>query len=122
MIKDSKEENYNLFYEKEINSRKVFSYPPFSKILNIGFSSEDEIRLLEVSKNFYDDIKSQDIELYGPMPSMVYKVQKRYRMNIFAKGSKKKIDKFKLFLKKKLNEFNDTKVRIVVDIDPINMM
>ena len=122
VIKDSKEENYDLFYEKEISSRKVFSYPPFSKILNIGFSSEDEERLLEISKNFYDEIKSQDVELYGPMPSMVYKVQKRFRMNIFAKGSKKKIDKFKLFLKRKLNEFNDTKVRIVVDIDPINMM
>ena len=122
VIKDSKEENYDLFYEKEINSRKVFSYPPFSKILNIGFSSEDEARLLDISKKFYDEIKSENIELYGPMPSMVYKVQKRFRMNIFVKGSKKKIDKFKLFLKKKLNEFNDTKVRIVVDIDPINMM
>ena len=122
VIKDSKEENYDLFYEKEINSRKVFSYPPFSKILNIGFSSEDEARLLDISKKFYDEIKSENIELYGPMPSMVYKVQKRFRMNIFAKGSKKKIDKFKLFLKRKLNEFNDTKVRIVVDIDPINMM
>ena len=122
VIKDSKEENYELFYEKEINSRKIFSYPPFSKILNIGFNSEDEERLLEVSKNFYDEIKSQDIELYGPMPSMVYKVQKRYRMNIFAKGSKKKIDNFKRFLKKKLNEFNDTKVRIIVDIDPVNLM
>ena len=122
VIKDSKEENYDLFYEKEISSRKVFSYPPFSKILNIGFSSEDEARLLDISKKFYDEIKSENIELYGPMPSMVYKVQKRYRMNIFAKGSKKKIDKFKLFLKRKLNEFNDTKVRIVVDIDPINMM
>ena len=122
VIKDSKEENYDLFYEKEINSRKIFSYPPFSKILNIGFSSEDEARLLDISKKFYDEIKSQDIELYGPMPSMVYKVQKRFRMNVFVKGSKKKIDKFKLFLKKKLNEFNDTKVRIVVDIDPINMM
>ena len=122
VIKDSKEENYELFYEKEINSRKIFSYPPFSKILNIGFSSEDEERLLEVSKNFYDDIKSQDIELYGPMPSIVYKVQKRYRMNIFAKGSKKKIDNFKKFLKKKLNKFNDTKVRIVIDIDPVNLM
>ena len=122
VIKDSKEENYDLFYEKEINSRKVFSYPPFSKILNIGFSSEDEARLLDISKKFYDEIKSENIELYGPMPSMVYKVQKRFRMNVFVKGSKKKIDKFKLFLKKKLNEFNDTKVRIVVDIDPINMM
>ena len=122
VIKDSKEENYDLFYEKEISSRKIFSYPPFSKILNIGFSSEDEERLLDISKKFYDEIKSQDIELYGPTPSMVYKVQKRFRMNIFVKGSKKKIDKFKLFLKKKLNEFNDTKVRMIIDIDPVNMM
>ena len=122
VIKDSKEENYDLFYEKEISSRKIFSYPPFSKILNIGFSSEDEARLLDISKKFYDEIKSENIELYGPMPSMVYKVQKRFRMNIFVKGSKKKIDKFKLFLKKKLNRFNDTKVRIIVDIDPVNLM
>ena len=34
----------------------------------------------------------------------------------------KKIDNFKKFLKKKLNEFNDTKVRIVIDIDPVNLM
>ena len=122
VIKDSKEENYELFYNREINSRKVFSYPPFSKILNIGFSSEDEKRLIEVSREFYEEIKNQDIELYGPMPSMVYKVQKRYRMNIFAKGSRAKIDMFKRYLKKKLDELNDGKVRIVVDIDPINLM
>ena len=122
VIKDSKEENYELFYNREINSRKVFSYPPFSKILNIGFSSEDEKRLIEVSREFYEEIKNQDIELYGPMPSMVYKVQKRYRMNIFAKGSRAKIEMFKRYLKKKLDEFNDGKVRIVVDIDPINLM
>lgn len=122
VIKDSKEENYELFYNREINSRKIFSYPPFSKILNIGFSSEDEKRLIEVSREFYEEIKNQDIELYGPMPSMVYKVQKRYRMNIFAKGSRTKIDMFKRYLKKKLDEFNDGKVRIVVDIDPINLM
>ncbi len=53
---------------------------------------------------------------------MVYKVQKRFRMNIFVKGNKNKIDNFKKFLKKKLNEFNDTKVRIIVDIDPVNLM
>ena len=56
------------------------------------------------------------------MPSMVYKVQKRFRMNIFVKGSKKKVDIFKRKLYKKLEEFNDSKVRIVVDVDPINLM
>ena len=35
----------------------------FSKILNIGFSSEDEARLLDISKKFYDEIKSENIEM-----------------------------------------------------------
>ena len=102
--------------------RKTFFYPPFSKTLNIGFSSEDEAKLQELANKFYSEIKDEDVELYGPMPSMVYKVQKRFRMNIFVKGSKKKVDIFKRKLYKKLEEFNDSKVRIVVDVDPINLM
>jgi len=42
--------------------------------------------------------------------------------NNVIKDSKEENYKFKLFLKKKLNEFNDTKVRIIVDIDPVNLM
>ena len=122
VIKDSKEEKYQMFYEKEIKLRKTFFYPPFSKTLNIGFSSEDEAKLQELANKFYSEIKDEDVELYGPMPSMVYKVQKRFRMNIFVKGSKKKVDIFKRKLYKKLEEFNDSKVRIVVDVDPINLM
>ena len=126
IIKDSREENYGLFYEKEIKSRKIFSYPPFSKIINVGFSSEDEQRLWEISNNILNQIKKENSELNlyinGPLPSLVYKVKKRFRVNIFIKGKKEDIEKIKIVLRKIIRVYNDIKVRMVVDIDSINLM
>ena len=126
IIKDSREENYGLFYEKEIKSRKIFSYPPFSKIINVGFSSEDEQRLWEISNNILNQIKKENSELNlyinGPLPSLVYKVKKRFRVNIFIKGKKEDIEKIKTVLRKIIRVYNDIKVRMVVDIDSINLM
>ena len=57
------------------------------------------------------------------MRSLVYRVKDRFRYNIFIKGNKKNISMFKKKLNKKLTEYkklND--FRIVVDIDPINLI
>ncbi len=122
VIENSREENYEIFYEKEIKLREVFSYPPFSKIINIGLSSENEEKLKEEAKVIFDMIKYELVEIYGPMPSMVYKVKDRYRMNIFIKGSKKNIDKFKKILNKKLKDYNNNEIRVSIDVDPINLL
>lgn len=122
IINNSKEENYEKFYEKEISSRKIFAYPPFLKTINIGLSSENEVKLIEESRKLFSEIKTDKVELYGPMPSLVYKVKKRYRMNIFIKGSKKNILIFKKKLEKILTSFKESEVRITIDIDPINLI
>lgn len=62
------------------------------------------------------------MEVYGPNKSLVYKVKDRYRENIFIKGSKKNIDCYKSELENILAEFNDEGCRIVVDIDPVNLI
>ncbi|WP_022819700.1 replication restart helicase PriA [Fusobacterium russii] len=122
VIKNSKEENYQVFYENEIKLRKLFSYPPFSKIINVGLSSEDELKLHEEAKHIFEAIKSDTVQMSGPMPSMVYKVKNRYRMNIFIKGNKQNIDRYKKLLNKKIREFANSSVRITVDVDPINLL
>ncbi len=122
IIKNSKEDNYEDFFKNEINSRKSFSYPPFSKIINIGISSENEIKLIRESKKLLDELKMGIVEIFGPMPSLVYKVKKRYRMNIFVKGNKEAIGIFKKNLEKKIQAFKNSDIRITVDIDPINLM
>lgn len=122
VIENSKEESYKKFYENEIELRQHFFYPPFAKIINIGLSSENEKNLHDESKHVFEAIKNDMVEIYGPMPSMVYRVKNRYRMNIFVKGSKKNIDMYKKILNKKIRGFSNNNLRITVDVDPINLL
>ena len=69
-----------------------------------------------------DEIKREYIEIYGPNQSLVYRVKDRYRKNIFIKGNKKNINYYKKELRKILNGFDDEGVRIVIDVDPLNLV
>ncbi|MGL4733350.1 MAG: replication restart helicase PriA, partial [Fusobacteriaceae bacterium] len=115
--------DYETFYRKEIEDRKILFYPPFSKIINIGISSKDEVKLEEISKKIYNSILDESVEIYGPMRSMVYKVKDRYRQNIFIKGNRDAINVFKRKLNCQLKDMEKERdVRVVVDIDPINLV
>lgn len=123
VFKRVKESDYEGFYKEEIGNREILSYPPFSKTINIGISSTYEEYLERFVKDFYEDIKDEMVELYGPMRSMVYKVKDRYRYNVFIKGDLRGINSFKKKLKLKLTKYEkNDKIRIVVDIDPINLI
>lgn len=117
-----KNNDYEGFYNEEIESRKLLEYPPFSKIINIGISSKDEKKLDIISKKLYNKIIRDYVEIYGPNKSLVYKVKDRYRQNIFIKGKKKDIFHFKCELKVILKTFNSEDCRIIVDVDPINLI
>lgn len=114
--------DYEGFYNAEIEGRKILEYPPFSKIINIGISSTKEDKLSATAKKLFEAVKRDYVEVYGPNKSLVYKVKDRYRENIFIKGSKKNIDCYKSELENILAEFNDEGCRIVVDIDPVNLI
>ncbi|MGL5122845.1 MAG: replication restart helicase PriA [Fusobacteriaceae bacterium] len=123
IFKNIVEGDYEKFYEKEIEERELLFYPPFSKIINIGISSNYENELEQFSKNVYNNIKSDKVEIYGPMKSLVYKVKDRYRYNIFVKGYKENISNYKKILKENLKEYEkEKKYRITIDIDPINLI
>ena len=114
--------DYEGFYNSEIEMRKILDYPPFSKIINIGISSSNEEKLERTARRLFEKIKKDYVEIYGPNKSLVYKVKDRYRENIFIKGNKKNINYYKKELEKILLEFNDEGCRIVVDVDPVNLI
>ena len=123
IFKDVVTADYINFYEREIEDRQMLNYPPFSRIINIGISSSDEVLLEQFGKNVYTNIKEEYIEIYGPMPSLVYKVKDRYRCNILIKGSRENVTKYKKILKEKLKMYsNEKKIKIVVDVDPVTLI
>lgn len=122
IIEKIQENSYINFYEKEIEKREILSYPPFSKIINIGISSSEENGLEEYCHLVFRELADEEVEIYGPMRSLVYKVKGRYRCNIFVKGSREKINKFKIKLEEKIKKIENKKYRVVVDVDPINLI
>ncbi len=122
VIEKIQENSYKNFYEKEIEKREILFYPPFSKVINIGISSEKEVGLEEYCYVVLKAIEDENIEIYGPMRSLVYKVKGRYRCNIFIKGSRKAINEYKVGLEEKIKKIESKNYRIVVDVDPINLI
>lgn len=83
--------DYISFYEKEINLRATTKFPPFTTIIRILVSGEDEKKVLSVTKKIYDSTL-QIKEKYGnivtflqAMASPVKRIQKKYRYQILAR-------------------------------------
>lgn len=122
VIEKIQENSYLKFYENELEKRDILFYPPFSKIINIGISSEKEEGLETFCNLLKENIKDEKIEMYGPMPALVYRVKNRFRYNIFIKGERLEINRFKKTLLEKIKKIEKKEFRVVVDIDPINLI
>lgn len=122
VMENIKNSDYEAFYNKEIEMREILEYPPFSKTINIGFSHTDEKLLERVTAEFFKLIKREYVNVFAPNKSLVYKVKDRYRKNIFIKGKKDKINYFKKELLETLEKFDSKGCRIVIDVDPINLI
>lgn len=118
--------DYKSFYEEEIVIRRLRDYPPFSKILAINLSSEDEKILIKNIQSLGDKIrikltKSDNIELLGPCPCGISKIKSLYRWQIILKG--KFDDEFAMDIKDIIyNEVDYKNIRVGIDINPNSLL
>lgn len=119
--------NYEKFFEKEINLRKVTKFPPFSKIVRVLASSENDDEVKDFIQKFYQkvvDIKNENLSAFvyvGAMKSPVKRAKKQFRYQILMRLNNDFADDIisKLFeINKQL--FNKD-VTSFVEIDPQNL-
>lgn len=115
-------DDYEGLYKEEIEARKVLHYPPFSRIINVILSALDVEMLEKKAVEFYKRIEVAGLEFHGPMPAPISRIKNRYRYQIFIKGDRKSINKFKRKLYNEVMEFKSNSLRITVDVDPINLI
>lgn len=130
-IKCAKKQNYDMFYNSEIKIRKQLKYPPFCDIIMIGItgSTEDDVvksanKIYEYIKAEFDKINTENINIIKPLPAPIDKIKNRYRWRIIIKTdvTDEAIEILNKVLSKFYNENKNSKSRIVVDINPMNMM
>ena len=77
------------FYERELSYRRLLSYPPYSSMLAIQLSSENEELLCEAAAGaeayFNENIASKETQLIGPCEGSPYKLNDIYRKILYIK-------------------------------------
>ena len=122
VIQNTIKDDYEKYYEQETNMRKLLEYPPYGRIINIVLSSEKEDGLKEKSEKFYKLIYERESFISPPFRAPVYKINGRYRYQIFIKSGRENINKVKSKIRKACNNYKEKDVRISIDVDPINLL
>lgn len=124
VIKYASAQDYDGFYREEIENRMAHNYPPFCRIINIIISGPDEKKVSEVAGNLQKFIKKrleEGEDVLGPTEAAIRKLRGSIRHQIVVKG--KDISSIRKAVVEAAGKVVLLpKVRINVDIDPMNML
>jgi primosomal protein N' (replication factor Y) len=118
--------NYQRFYMEEIENRKNFFYPPFSRLVKITFRHKLREIVEEASLVFTDLMKNDFAgNMVGPAPPVVNRVRNQYLMELMFKLPKDGgfINKCKHAILESVATLHQNKrfrsVNVVPDVDAI---
>lgn len=120
-IRHTLNSDYVGFYKEEMEFRKKLYYPPFCNLCLIRVISKD----YEVASLFSNKIgdylkKSVNEVVIGPSLANVFKMNNEYRFQMIIKY--KNVNNIRKVLMQIVKRFyNDKKVRVEVDLDPIRL-
>ena len=120
ILKDILINNPEKFLSNELILRKKNKLPPFSRLISLIVSAESKTLSLrgaeEIKKKL---LKIDNLEILGPVDSPIFRVNRKYRTRLLLRSKsdkliQKKLDKFLKNLK------ISKKIKLTVDVDPIN--
>lgn len=128
-LESAKSQNYREFYDTEIAAREEFDYPPFSQIIRLIISCENNFRgeksAQEITLRLCTMIEkygiSERLEVLGPTPCVIERINSLYRFQILIKN--KLEQKGHDFISSFLNKITMPRdVRLAVDVDPLDIL
>jgi len=87
------EQDYEGFYRREMQLRKLLCFPPCCDLVMLTFSSESETMLWRAAQRVMEDfpplrekfMPNEDLLVYGPFEAPVFRVDNRYRARVIIK-------------------------------------
>ncbi len=149
-LESAKSQNYGEFYATEIAARAEFDYPPFSQIIRLILSSQNNFRAEKSAQEIAlrlctmiekygsaatdrsignneivgtDDEKgiSECIEVLGPSPCVIERINGQYRFQLLIKN--KMSAKGHKFISSFLNKIIMPKdIKLAIDVDPLDIL
>lgn len=128
-LESAKSQNYSEFYDKEIIAREEFDYPPFSQIIRLVLSGENNFRAeksaQEIALRLCTMIEkygiSERLEVLGPTNCVIERINGQYRFQILVKN--KMAEKGHMFITSFLNKITMPKdIKLTIDVDPLDIL
>lgn len=88
-IRFAERNDYKKFYEYEIEKRRNFKYPPFSKLIKLTFADQNSKTAFSEAKNIYSKLKEiikEDDKVYM-YPATIFRMNNKYRWHILIQGN-----------------------------------
>lgn len=90
VIQAASKDDYSSFYKKELEIRKAYSYPPYTNLLTIKIVNIDRTKVIKIAHEFKNNLVEiiedfKDVEVIGPNPCKIGRINNKYRYNIIVK-------------------------------------
>lgn len=122
----AQQHDYLSFYQEEIQIRSMLDYPPYSHLIKVVVSGEDEqqvIRGVEALRLDCGGDLPEQVEILGPAPAPLSKIKKRYRWHLAIKS--RDIALAHQVIATGLSNFEARRLvglRVTVDVNPQSML
>ena len=126
-LRHSMTHDYDGFYREEIVYRTELGYPPVRRMIKVELRSADEKIAGEAAVAARNRIRSllkgKETTLLGPAPSPLARVRGRYRFQLLLLSPRREVIRMLAAEARKIVEEKfGRKCRVIVDVDPVNLM
>ncbi len=125
VLKEVTEHNFLNFYNREIQEREKFHYPPATRLIRIELRHRNINTLIQAADYYSAQLRTRlGKRILGPAEPPIGRIKGSYTREIYIKLEKNNsiITQSKSYIKelsqKTLNEINWKSLRIIIDVDP----
>jgi primosomal protein N' (replication factor Y) (superfamily II helicase) len=124
-VRLASEQNYEGFYQKEIQFRKLMRYPPFAALANVLVRSQKQEDALAMSAELGRvlDPAPEGIKVLGPAEAPVPKLKSEFRYQLLLKAAdRKRLNETLRDLQRFAREQKWPATALVIDVDPLTLL
>ncbi len=124
-VRFASQQNYALFYEKELQFRRAMRYPPFAALANVlvRHTSQEEAHRMGVELGHVLTPAPENIKVLGPAEAPVPRLKNEYRYQLLIKSSNRKtLNHLLNQLRRFAAERKWSPTSVIIDVDPITLL
>ncbi len=124
----ARDHDYPTMYDRELGLRKKLAFPPFGYLVSLRCEAEDEKQTRQAATALAAAAtklsRGKGIQLLGPAPAPLSRLQKRYRWHMLLKGNNRKAlqQLCRRLRRDPPRECRRARIKVIVDVDPENML